>query len=218
MKLPPALIAVSPGTCTAREAPALLARLLELARCDHVGILLREPGLSTRVQRELLSALRAGARTAWIAAHERPALALAAGCDAVHLSFRCLLPRELRAWLGARLCVGLSAHAADDAERWRDADYLFLGPVHPTPSKRGWVEPLHAAGLARELRRTGDTPVWAIGGLTAADAADVHAAGARGFALRAALFEAARPVAAAETCVEAWIACGGFVVADGGTR
>jgi len=197
MRLPPSLIAVTPGSCEARGLPALRARLCELAELAGLGILLREPGLTERAQRELLEDLRARSPHTWLCAHARPALALAAGCDAVQLSFRSLLPRELASWTGGRIALGLSAHAPDARERWQQADYLILGPLHATPSKRGLVDPLGWAGLARELARAGELPVWAIGGLGAHDVPALRASGARGMAVRGALFDAPDPVACA---------------------
>lgn len=197
MRLPPPLLAVTPGTCDARGLAALRARLLELVALDGVGVLLREPALPEAAQHELLGELRARAPRAWLAAHARPALALATAEDAVQSSFRSLLPRELRAWIGTRVALGLSAHAHDATERWDGADYLVVGPVHDTPSKRGLVAPLGFAGLAREVARAQGLPVWAIGGLGARDAAAARAAGACGLAVRGALFDAPDPAAAA---------------------
>ncbi|TAJ19001.1 MAG: thiamine phosphate synthase [Planctomycetota bacterium] len=197
MRLPPPLIAVTPGTSAAGGLAALRARLCALVELDGVGVLLREPALGEAAQFELLRELRARAPRAWLCAHARPALALAAAADAVQLSFRSLLPRELAGWIRARVALGLSAHAHDAAERWDGADYLIVGPVRDTPSKRGLVEPLGDAGLAREVARAAGRPVWAIGGLGAGDVAAVRASGARGLALRGALFDAPDPVAAA---------------------
>jgi thiamine monophosphate synthase len=59
--------------------------------------------------------------------------------------------------------------------------------VLDTPSKRGWLEPIGAAGLERACAST-DRPVWALGGLRPEHAAAMRQAGARGVAVRSSIF------------------------------
>lgn len=212
-RLPSRLVALTPGTLE----PAHVERFLHSAsRAIAAGldsVLVREPGLSDRAVLELALALRArldaretpgldAREKAWLGLHDRAHLAHAARADGVHLGFRSLPPSEARRVVGAEVALGFSAHAGDELEPWAASDYLVLGPVFDTSSKRGWKEPLGLAGFARELARA-PVPVWALGGIRAQNAREVLALGARGVAVRGALLEAADPEAAARALLDA---------------
>jgi thiamine-phosphate pyrophosphorylase len=194
--LPPALLALTPGTLRGPgDARALLRAAGEAFEAGLRGVLLREPALSDRDALELARALLAMAQRfpgAWIGVHDRVHVALAAGAHGAHLGFRSLPPSEARRSAGGALAIGYSAHAGDAPEARAGADYLLLGPVLDTPSKRGRKEPLGFAGLADEVRRA-EQPAWAIGGLQPEHAADVLASGARGLAALSGLLAAPAP-------------------------
>jgi hypothetical protein len=69
----------------------------------------------------------------------------------VQLGFRSLPPADARAQLAPTIAIGFSAHAGDELALWQASDYLLLGPVFDTPSKRATIEPLGLEGLAREI-------------------------------------------------------------------
>jgi thiamine-phosphate pyrophosphorylase len=107
-------------------------------------------------------------------------LALACGCDFVHLGQGDLDGADVAALRRAGVRLGVSTH--DEAELERalglQPDYIALGPIYPTLLK---VMPWAAQGLARIgewKRRIGATPLVAIGGLTLERLAGVFAAGA----------------------------------------
>lgn len=190
VRLPPRVFALTPGELE----PAHTARfLVHAARAIAAGlsaILLREPALSDRATLELARALRLRLGPhGYLAVHDRVHLAAAAGADAVQLGFRSLTPADARRVLAPGIAVGFSAHAGDALAAWEASDFLLLGPVFDTPSKRGLKEPLGLAEFERECGRA-PRPVWALGGITAANAAEVLARGARGVAVRGALFGA----------------------------
>ncbi|MBV9622130.1 MAG: thiamine phosphate synthase [Gammaproteobacteria bacterium] len=107
-------------------------------------------------------------------------LALAAGCDFVHLGQGDLEGADVPALRRAGVRLGISTH--DERERERalalDPDYIALGPIYPTTLK---VMPWAPQGLARlgEWKRCiGRRALVAIGGLTVARLPQVFAAGA----------------------------------------
>jgi thiamine-phosphate pyrophosphorylase len=107
-------------------------------------------------------------------------IALAEGCDFVHLGQGDLAGADLPALRRAGVRLGISTH--DDAELERalskEPDYVALGPIYPTLLK---VMPWKPQGLARIgewKRRIGAIPLVAIGGLTLERLAGVFAAGA----------------------------------------
>jgi thiamine-phosphate pyrophosphorylase len=97
------------------------------------------------------------------------------------------------------LTLGLSATNVEEA-RGADgrADYIGAGPVWATPSKPDAEPPIGLEGL-RELCATVSTPVVAIGGIDATNAAECIRAGAVGVAV----IRAARDAAALRRAIDA---------------
>ena len=126
-------------------------------------------------------------------------MAYAAGADILHLGQGDLPPDLARQILGAAPLIGLSTHAAAEADRASAepaADYFCTGPCWPTPTKPGRPAPglplvAHAAGLGTAR------PWFAIGGIDESNLGQVLAAGARRVVVVRAITEAADPAAAA---------------------
>ena len=204
MKLPPRVVALSPGDLGPGATREFLARCERALAGGLPGLLLREPRLSERdylALGEALGALRAR-WPFWFAVHDRAHLARALGADAVHLSFRSLPPREARVVVGDELALGLSTHAGDDPAGWSGADYLFHGPLHATPKPQGAPTPLGLEGLVRSAARA-VVPVLALGGVRPEDVAPLRARGLHGVAVRAAILGSAAPERAARAFLEA---------------
>lgn len=177
---PPGLIALSPGDLTPEGVPHF-ARLARAAtRAGLEGLMLREPRLADGVYLQLARELAPG--LGWLCLHDRPHLVHACGAAAVHLGFRSCEPASVRAWLADDVAIGFSAHDGDEPEAWTGCDYLLLGPVRDTPSKRGLKEPLGLDGLERCVRAA-DLPVWAVGGMRPEDVYGVLRGGASGVAV-----------------------------------
>jgi thiamine-phosphate pyrophosphorylase len=134
----------------------------------------------------------AGAR---LCVNDRPDLARACGADGVHVGPDDAAPAAARALLGPGALVGVSVYDEEDcaAAEGAGADYVAIGAVFPTRTKRVAVAGLEALGRWR--RRTG-LPIVAIGGVTAANAAAAVEAGADGVAVISAVSGAGDPQAA----------------------
>ncbi|HSZ70022.1 MAG TPA: thiamine phosphate synthase [Solirubrobacteraceae bacterium] len=154
-------------------------------------------------------------RGALFVVNDRPAVALAAGADGVHVGQDDMPLAQVRALVGADLLVGLSTHApaeiaavtqieaaADSRARLRadgdtlpKVDYIGVGPVYATPTKPG----RRAVGLelVRYAAAHASLPFFAIGGIHAENAASVVAAGARRLAVVRAIAGAPDPRRAA---------------------
>jgi thiamine-phosphate pyrophosphorylase len=93
--------------------------------------------------------------------------------------------------------LGRSVHDAGAARLAvaEGVDYLVLGTVFPSSSHPGGMT--GGLDLIRRVRAAVDTPIIAIGGITAATAASVLDAGASGVAVISAILAAADPRAAA---------------------
>lgn len=107
-------------------------------------------------------------------------IALAEGCDFVHLGQGDLAGTDLAALRRAGVRIGISTHDHEELERALRAqpDYVALGPIYPTLLKVMPWEPQGLERIAEWKRRIGTLPLVAIGGLTVARLAAVFAAGA----------------------------------------
>lgn len=130
---------------------------------------------------------------------DRVQLVTELGADGVHLGKNDMPPREARTLLPAGTIIGSTANTFEDIERAAaaGADYIGLGPFRFTQTKRN-LSPILGLEGYREIftrcRTAGITlPVVAIGGITAADIAQILATGATGIALSGALLGAADP-------------------------
>ncbi len=107
-------------------------------------------------------------------------IASQAGADGVHLTAACLMAATTRPdcdWCGA------SCHAAVELERARelDLDFVVLGPVAATPTHAG--AKLLGWDSFKLLIKNYPVPVYALGGLRAADLEHAWRCGGHGVAL-----------------------------------
>lgn len=188
----PASYLVSPGATTpdtTRESEEFhqllaLARAAVGARIDLFQ--LREKLLRPRVLCELASrcaAITRGGATRLLV-NDRADIARAAGADGVHLTTRSLEAATVRRAFGQDFLIGVSAHTLAEARAAREggADFVVFGPVFDTPSKRALGSPVGVENLREAAHALSPFPLFAIGGVTRANAPQVLHAGARGVA------------------------------------
>jgi len=208
-RLPPPLLAVSPGDLDARAVDSRrLVRLVgQACEAGLTGLLLREPGLSDGSFLELARELRRILGAGWLGLHDRVHLAAEIGADGVHLGGRSLPVREARAVGGEDLPLGLSTHLGDDPDLLEDADYRFFGPLNSTPSKVGILDPVGLPGL-RDACTSCRVPTWALGGVNPEDVGGVMATGAMGVAVLRGVLLAPDPGLATRAYLAAFAAAG----------
>jgi thiamine-phosphate pyrophosphorylase len=116
--------------------------------------------------------------------NDRVDMAVALDLDGVHLRASSLPVSVARRVVGHHRLIGVSAHSVTEVRQaGRDgADYVILGPIFETPSKRAFGAPLGLAVLADACRHT-SVPVFAIGGITCERIESVRGAGAFGVAM-----------------------------------
>ena len=156
----------------------------------------------TRPPLEVAGLTRAlvAALTVPVLVNDRVDVALAAGAAGAHLGQDDPPLDRLRPVLPPGFLLGLSVGSAAEALRVHDwpADYWSVGPCYASASKPDAGTALGVAGLAGLARRApAGTPVVAIGGITAANAAPLVRAGAAGIAVIAAVLGASDPERAA---------------------
>ncbi len=149
-------------------------------------IQLREKSLSARTLYALAarSATLARGSASRVLVNDRADIARAALCDGVHLAANSLQASVVRRAFGPDFLVGVSTHALAEARDARDAgaDFVLLGPVFDTPSKRAYGRPLGLAALAEAARELAPFTVVAVGGIERENLPLVLAAGASGVA------------------------------------
>lgn len=114
---------------------------------------------------------------------DRIDVALAANAAGVHLRSDGPEPSRARALAGPDLTLSRAVHDASGAARFGadpSLDWILAGTAFETASKPGRA-PLGIDGV-RTIARASKLPVVAIGGVTAANARDLRAAGAAGVA------------------------------------
>ena len=121
--------------------------------------------------------------------NDRVDIALAVGVNGVHLGQDDLSPEAARKLLGEKAIVGYSTHNVEQAIQASKLpiDYLAIGPIFATATKSDTAPVLGLEGLRAVRRAIGDFPLIAIGGITAANAPDVIAAGADSVAVISAI-------------------------------
>ena len=131
------------------------------------------------------------------------ARAMAARVDGVHVGQSDLPVAAVRALVGPDACIGVSASTPDQLRASSGADYVGIGAVHETRTKRDAPPALGLDGFAR-LCAASPLPAVAIGGISAVDLPTLRAAGAVGAAVVSAICAADDPEAAARELRAAW--------------
>ncbi len=164
------------------DAPALLReQVLAAAESGVEFFQVREPDLTVtallQLSRLLAEASRGRVR---IVINDRADVAAACGAS-LHLKVSSMPVSQLRPWLPAGTWISAAVHEFEDLAHAEGADALIVGTVKDTPSKALGTPRLGFDGLAR-LAVAAGAPVFAIGGMTAADWPAVAATGAAGLA------------------------------------
>jgi thiamine-phosphate pyrophosphorylase len=184
--------------CDAEPGGRTLAQVLEGALAGGVDVVqLREKRLSDDAlavaTREAVAICAAAG--ALLIVNDRPAVALAAGADGVHVGQEDMTVAEVRELVGHELLIGLSTHRPAEIDAATEADYIGVGPVHATPTKPG--RPAVGLELVRYAAENAPRPFFAIGGLSAENVGEVLDAGATRIAVVRAIAEAPNPELAA---------------------
>ncbi|HXH51765.1 MAG TPA: thiamine phosphate synthase [Terriglobia bacterium] len=178
--------------------PTPLTRHLQAVIKAGVDLVqLREKDLASR---ELLSLATAavditrGSKTR-IVVNDRLDIAIATHAHGVHLGGQSMPPEIVRRHVDKDFLVGVSCHSLDESLRGEaaGADYILLGPIFDTPSKRQYGPPLGLNKLSEVANRI-KIPLLALGGITVERVRPCLEAGATGIAgIR--LFQEGPPVA-----------------------
>jgi len=192
------LILISPPETTAAELPTLRNLFEAGLQTFH----LRKPGASVA---EIAAYLHAVPRQyhCRIVLHGPYAVTQQYPVGGLHLpaAARATWPRQTHVWQPGH-SLSTSFHSvAELRQHRRRYDYVFLSPVFDSISKQSYAQAFALAELQEEVlrlrqRRQYAPQVVALGGITAANVAQVRAAGFAGAAVLGSVWQAADPVAA----------------------
>ena len=158
-----------------------LTRLDRIAAAHPAGILLREKDLSEGAYEELARQALAACQAHGVRCvlHTFVPAALRLRADAIHLPLPIL--RQMGEGEKARFQIlGASCHSPADAREAQrlGCTYITAGHVFATDCKKGL--PPRGLDFLREVCRSVDIPVYAIGGIRPENMTAVRAAGAAG--------------------------------------
>ena len=178
-------------------------QLAEMALKAGIRVIqFREKKMSTKQMFETAKRLRKLTEDydAILIINDRVDLALAVGADGVHVGQDDLPAEVVREIFDG--IVGVSAHTVEEAKRAeRYADYLGVGPVFATKTKRDAKEPIGIEGLRRIVQAV-NIPVVAIGSINRDNVLEVLKTGVAGVAVISAIAGARNPEEEAKKLLE----------------
>jgi thiamine-phosphate pyrophosphorylase len=178
------------------KAAKVLENIRAVLNAGVDWIQIREKDLPARA---LLDLARQAAQTtdardgrstsARIIVNDRLDVALAAGAHGVHLGQASVVAGDVVRWCRAGnapadFAIGVSCHSLEEAHNAEKAkvDYIFVGPIFETPSKKEFGDPQGIQKLAEVCLAVPSVEVIAIGGVNAENAESCIRAGAAGIA------------------------------------
>lgn len=131
---------------------------------------------------------------------DHPDVAKAVGADGVHLGKSDMHPSQARAILGPNAIIGSTANTLEDIHAICShgySDYIGLGPLRFTSTKKNLSPTLGYDGYERILSQGVELPVVGIGAVGIDDVAPLLARGVSGVAVSGSVRNAPSPVTAA---------------------
>lgn len=179
----------------------LIARASAAARGGATCIQLRLKDVSARdlvvIAKELVRSVGVP-----VIVNDRADVAIAAGAAGVHLGADDVPASAIRSFVPEGFIIGASVGNDEEIRSAAGADYVGIGPVFSTSSKK---DAGHAIGMAEFTRLSVATglPAVAIGGITAENARLAIDAGAAGVAAIASVLGTIDPLASARAMASA---------------
>tara|TARA_B100000315_G_scaffold225997_1_gene232623 strand:+ start:80 stop:724 length:645 start_codon:yes stop_codon:yes gene_type:complete len=162
------------------------------AALEHgVGaVQVREKDLSARALLTLTREISAQTkrRDAKCFVNDRVDVCLSVPDVGIHLRSDSLPVNQVRRLVGPERLIAVSTHSVDEVQsaEQQGADFVVLGPIYDTPSKRTLGKPLGLTAIDMACRKS-SLPVFAIGGITQGNVGEVMGVGASGIAVISAI-------------------------------
>lgn len=177
----------TPQTTSATKSFSELLRLIEAAVATGIDLVqIREKQLTAKALYELTEAAARIARgsVTRLLVNDRADIAVGGGAHGVHLATDSLAPDVIRSTFGDDFLIGASTHSLQQASTAQSlgADFVVLGPVFETSSKREYGAPLGVETLDQVSTQLWPFPVLALGGIKRGNVAKVARTKASGIA------------------------------------
>jgi thiamine-phosphate pyrophosphorylase len=173
---------------------------------------LRDKLSDTRVMVDRARACKAALGAVPLVINDRVDVALAIGCEGVHIGWDDMAASDARRLLGPDAIIGLTINSPQraDATDLSLIDYAGIGGIYGTTSKQTKNSPIGVAGMARVIealhKRKPGFLTCGIAGINASNAAPVIEAGADGVSVISALSLAKDPKAASSELLRVVVA------------
>jgi thiamine-phosphate pyrophosphorylase len=179
----------------------LVDRMAAAVRGGATSVQIR---LKTAPPREVVEITRAiMARTSVpVIVNDRADIALAAGAAGVHVGEADLPVAAIRRFAPGNFIIGASLGSDAELANARGADYVGIGPVFGSDSKKDAGGAIGVDGFER-LAALVELPAIAVGGITADRALQITVHGAAGVAVINAIFKADDPESATRLIADA---------------
>jgi len=154
----------------------LIEAVEEALKAGVKAVQLREKDLTIREQMNLSVTMKklTDHYRARLLINDRVDVALCVKADGVHLGGNGIPVDAVRRMIRNKLLIGVSTHSVHEAVSAQDqgADFITLGPVFDTPSKRKYGKPLGTEVLKNAKDRL-KIPLFAVGGIKLNNIKDV---------------------------------------------
>lgn len=116
--------------------------------------------------------------------NDSPHIAKRVGADGVHVGQNDMTFNEVRSIIGEEAIIGLSTHSPEQTKNacLVKPDYIGIGPVFPTPTKKN-PDPVIGISGMKEMLSLAAVPSVAIGGIDFSNFRMVLEAGAKNFCM-----------------------------------
>jgi thiamine-phosphate pyrophosphorylase len=192
--MPPNVQTRIPVMCLTQDGTGIphsvqAARLCE-AGARWVQLRTKEADRSRWLEEAIAATEACHRRGAVLVVNDSVEIAIASGADGAHVGGLDGAWPEARRLLGPGRILGGTVNDSADARRARVSgclDYVGVGPLRFTATKRGLAPVLGLEGVRALIEGLQGLPAWVIGGVTPADLPTLREAGAAGVAVSSAL-------------------------------
>jgi len=182
-----------------------LTELLVANRIAFVQLRMKDvPPETVEATAQAMRKVTAGTATRFII-NDDPLMAKKVGADGAHIGQLDMPYGEARALLGDSAIIGLSTHSPEQtiAAQALSPDYIGIGPVFPTPTKKN-PDPVIGISGMKQMLSVSEVPAVAIGGISLETLPEVLAGGARNFCMVRPLNQAPNPEKVLKEIVKAY--------------
>jgi thiamine-phosphate pyrophosphorylase len=137
--------------------------------------------------------------------NDDPEIAAEVGADGVHLGQNDMPLEQARRIVGPDAVIGISTHSPQQTKTAcaQKPDYIGIGPVFPTPTKKN-PDPVIGLATMKEMLAVATVPAVCIGGINAGNLQDVVLHGGRNFCVVRPLTQCVTPDTALTTILDAY--------------